>query len=84
MTSLWGDAARIEVAASLNLLLAQQAKAKRRFRKKQEHAAGGRPASACPTPAQSRRGKAGSGARRLAQVGRINASDGSSALQGRE
>jgi len=81
---LWGDAARIEVAASLNLLLAQQAKAKRRFRKKQEHAAGGRPASACPTPAQSRRGKAGSGARRLAQVGRINASDGSSALQGRE
>ena len=41
---LWGDAAKIEIAASLGLLLEQQAKPKRAFRKKKT---AGRPVSAC-------------------------------------
>ncbi len=44
---LWGDASRVEVAASLPLLLEQQAKARSRFGRKSETGAGGRPATAC-------------------------------------
>ena len=52
---LWGDPSRIEVAASLGQLLAQQAKPKRSFKKKKddskdekdEEEAAGRAASAC-------------------------------------
>jgi putative transposase len=44
---LWGNPAKVEVAASLALLLEQQVKAKRRFRKKTKEGAGGHPATAC-------------------------------------
>lgn len=43
---LWGDPAKVEIAASLPLLLEQQAKAKSRF-KKSKDGAGGRPVPAC-------------------------------------
>ena len=43
---LWGDPARVEVAASLPLLLETQTKARRRFGKKTK-TAGGHPATAC-------------------------------------
>jgi len=41
---IWGDAEKVEVAYGLELLLAQQARPKRRFRKT---TTGGRPAQAC-------------------------------------
>jgi putative transposase len=44
---LWGDADKVEVAASTELLLAAQAKPKRSFRRKKE-TTGGSPAQACP------------------------------------
>lgn len=83
---LWGETTQIEVAASLDLLLAQQAKTKRGFRKAKEQLreAGGHPASACPSPVRTRRAKAGNGARQLAQVVRTPVHGRSSALQGRE
>lgn len=43
---VWGDASRVEVAAGLQLLLAQQARPKRSFRKKKKPT-GGLPAQAC-------------------------------------
>ena len=45
---LWGDASKVEVANSLSLLLAQQAKPKRRFKKAATNTTGGLPAQACP------------------------------------
>jgi putative transposase len=45
---LWGNAEKVEIANSTALLLAQQAKPKRTFKKHKESAAGGLPASACP------------------------------------
>jgi hypothetical protein len=43
---LWGDPARVEIAASLPLLLETQSKARRQFGKKTK-TAGGHPATAC-------------------------------------
>jgi putative transposase len=86
----WGDASKVEVAASLGLLLAQRAKPRRGFRRKSQ-AAGGLPASACQSLVHVSGGvlphvyqaKAGSGARRRAQGARVTR-PGSPALPGRE
>jgi putative transposase len=73
---VWGDASAVTVEASLSLLLAQQAKPKRSFKRK-TNAAGGRPASACQNLVHVRglaqreqrahQQKAGNGVRRRAQ-----------------
>ncbi|MBC7609588.1 MAG: transposase [Polaromonas sp.] len=44
---LWGDAKKVQVAAGLQMLLAQQAKPKRRFKKTKPKTTGGLPAQAC-------------------------------------
>jgi putative transposase len=44
---LWGNTDKVQIANSTAMLLAQQAKPKRSFKKNKESAAGGLPASAC-------------------------------------
>lgn len=59
---LWGDASKVQVAASLEMLLAQQARPKRSFRKKTAKPTGGLPAQAC----QGRGLRHGTGRKRVA------------------
>jgi putative transposase len=79
---LWGDPDKVQVAASTGLLLTQQAKPKRAFRK--QHKAGGLPASACPKRGGLRHAQGRKWAAATQPSGAINAPTRSSVLQGRE
>lgn len=82
---LWGDADKVEIASSMAMLLAQQAKPKRSFKKKKiQKETGGRPVSACPKRGGFLHAQ---GRKRVAAMrpsGAIKSSSRSSVLQGRE
>lgn len=86
---LWGDASKVEVSASLALLLAQLAKPKRSFKKKSaENTTGGLPAQACSSRGGFHHGVRPSKGRKRAAATRPSGLQlqlaRSSVLQGRE
>ena len=81
---LWGDADKVQVAHGLDLLLAQQAKPKRSFRKKSsDKTTGGLPAQACLKRGGFFHEQGRKGVRRRTYAGAC-APARSSVLQGRE
>lgn len=83
---LWGDPARLEVAASLQLLLAQQAKPKRSFKTKQDinKTTGGLPAQACHQGRGLRHGFSRKRVAAMQSMDLVIQAPRSSVLQGRE
>lgn len=86
---LWGDADKVEIANSLALLLAQQAKPKRSFKKKSTtNTTGGLPAQACSNRAGFHHGVRRNEGRKRAAATRPSGLQSqltrSSVLQGRE
>jgi len=81
---MWGDADKVQVANGLGLLLAQQARPKRSFRKKSsDRTTGGLPAKACLKRGGFLHEQGRNGVRRRTHAG-AQAPARSSALQGRE